>query len=283
MLLEVEADAFACDDHLVVYRLFGLGIDGRHRWRLGPAAALAAEDFAASNMPGMRATAEFVRKIAEESANPVPGGMARVVVTRQELRDTVADLERAAVVVVEDGISDECFVLALARAFGESRVVAAERLGWLRFSHAGGLGRMAVFAAREREQFKMVVRVAALLDSDRSAPRQRTPNHDKLERIKACGVSEVHMWQGREVENYVPTRVWDHHFPHKKVEVDRIRATIPAHRAYLDVKVLLRGRRGMPSPLIPEELILNESDFAELGADAVDELRTLLAMICRIL
>jgi hypothetical protein len=218
----------------------------------------------------------------EEAVNPRAANRPQVSVTTADLTDLVSDLGREAVVVVEDSINDECFLLAMAAAFGEHRIVAAEKRRWLRFAHAGGKSRMHQFVARERVPFKIVIRVAALIDSDRRIPQQRTPNHDQIELIRAVdGVTEVHVWGWREIENYVPCRVWDERFPSRSRAVKRLRDLPLQERAVIDVKQELGG--SIRSPLIPAQVTLTEDDFAELGAEAVAELKSLLAMIHRIL
>lgn len=290
MLLEIDAAVFAGDEHLEIADLLKMIIQGRHEWRPDPAVALAAEHFTGTAMPNTPAVAEFVRKKLEESAYPVresgPGAFGVTTVDAARLARIVRDLGREAVVVVEDQFSDPSFLLAVAGAFGHDWLVRAEERGWLRFAHAGGKDRMDRFVAAERRKFAVVVRVAAVLDSDRSRPGQRTGNHDRAERIRAVdGVTEVHIWEWREVENYVPTRVWEHHIPHQRAKISTLRAMPPEQRGYCEVDKMLsaRNRRAKaPSPLMPPEHALTEADFAELGADAVAELRTVLAMISRI-
>ncbi|GAB3942711.1 hypothetical protein GCM10027614_30210 [Micromonospora vulcania] len=59
---------------------------------------------------------------------------------------------------------------------------------------------------------------------------------------------------------------------------------VPQQRGYKHLKVHFVGRDGkMPSPLMPEGLMLSEADFHELGPDVVAELRQVLAMIHEIL
>jgi hypothetical protein len=292
MLLDIEAAVFAGEDHVPVIRLLDMVAEGRHDWLPSLPDALRADRFVARLTEAdlrVPALAELVRKSVEEAANPRPRVHWPVRVTVDDLRSLVEDLGREAVVVVEDSISDECFLLATAVAFGHHHIVYAQKRRWLRFVHAGGKSRMDRFVAKERESFAILIRVAALLDSDRKVPAQRSPNHDQLTKIQSVdGVTEVHMWEWCEVENYVPTRVWDEHFPRKSDEIERIRAMPPEQRGVLDIKHAIgdvrRGRRPqMPSPLIPDHVTLTEDDFAELGPDAVDELKSLLAMIQRIL
>jgi hypothetical protein len=287
MLLEVELPVFAATDHVPVIVLLDMLAKGRHDWRPTLPIALRADQFVAKlNGSELKAPAlaEWARKSVEEAANPRVAAAPSVVVTAGDLHPMVEDLAREAVVVVEDGFSDECFLLAVAAAFGRYRIVAAAdcKRRWLRFAHAGGKGRMYRFVVKERGPFNIVVRVGALLDSDRTTPAQRSPNHDQMTKILAVdGVTAVHMWDWREVENYVPTRAWDDHFPNRGAQIKSIRALPLAQRGYLDIKREL-GRR-MPSPLIPDDLVLTEDDFAELGPDAVAELKAFLAMIERIL
>ena len=291
MLLDIKTEVFTCADHLPVITLLGLLAECRHDWYPTMVEASRMDQFveqlgkAELRVPAL---AEFAGKSLKEAANPRPSTEGAVPVTAKDLGQVVADLGREAVLVVEDAISDECFVLALAAAFGYHKIVKAKRRRWLRFAHAGGKSRMHLFVADEREPFTVHIRVAALLDSDRGSSTGDSPNKRQFEKIQAVpGVTEIHMWAWREVENYVPTRVWDEHYPHKGEAVVGIRTMKPVQRGFVDIKHKIGDRRGksykMPSPLIPDDLALTEADFAELGQDAVDELRAFLAMILRIL
>jgi hypothetical protein len=291
VLVDIDPAVFDCVNHGPVIKLLDLVAEGRHNWQPSLADAAVAGGFvdqltkAEIRMPAL---VELMRTTVEQAAYPRQRQRGAVRVAPGNLSDLVEDLGRSAVVVVEDSVNDECFVLALAEAFGYHRIVEAERRSWLRFSHAGGKSRMHVFARRERRPFKVRIRVAALLDSDRSAAGQVSDNEQYRQQILALpGVTEVHMWAWREVENYVPCQIWDDHYPHKAATVGQIRVMPPHQRGYVKVKQMVGDRRGtkikMPRRLIPDHVTLVEADFAELGPDAVAELRAFLAMILRIL
>jgi len=227
----------------------------------------------------VRAMRELIDKCVEEAANPAPA-MPTASVQVHQLADVVADLSRPAVLVVEDGINERTFILALASAFGRRRVVDAVDRGWLRLAHAGGKSRMAQFVAAERQHFRVLVRVAAVLDSDRRQPGEPPPaNARQFAEIAAIDGVTVHMWRWREVENYLPSPVWSHHYPARYDAIQQLSAMIPGQRGFIDTKQII----GKPKPLIPHQLRLTEDDFAELGPDAVQELRTVISMIDAIL
>lgn len=311
MLLDIEIAAFDAAHHPSVVRLLEMIAEERHDWRPSPAVATAAERFLAQNLPNYPVLAEMVRKSLEETANPYPSRAYRVPVDAARLKEIVENLGREAVVVVEDGITEECFLLAAARTLGRTRIVEGRRLEWLRFSHAGGKDRMERFVTREKGRFHIVARVVALLDSDSKIPRQRTRNHRYADNIRSTGV-DVHIWAYAEVENYVPIRVWEHHFPDRATKIRMLLHMRPDQRGHVDIKHGLKksdsdagvaahfadlpaevretwhtglasSRRGIPSPLIPDGLALAEEDFAELGPEAVTELKDVLAMIEQIL
>lgn len=305
MLLDTELAVFDCADHPPVIRLLDLVSEQRHEWRPTLPVADAAERFVRENAPNTRALVELVQKCLVEAASPAPAAGTPVRVTAAELRQLVDDLQRPAVVVVEDALTDGDFLLAVARAFGRSRVVTALSRKWLVFAHAGGVGRMRDFVAMHRADFSVLgqLRVAAVLDSDRSIPRQRTRSHDFAEQVAAQGCA-VHVWELRHVESYVPTVVWLRHFPDQDEKIGMLLTMRPDQRGYIHMKRGLgvpggQHLRDLPAPvrqqwstglkmpartpLVPEDLPLSEADFAELGDDVVAELCAVLAMIERIL
>ncbi len=89
---------------------------------------------------------------------------------------------------------------------GEGRIVAAAARTWLRFGNGGGSGGVPRLAVEAAGRFRRVIRVTALLDSDRKIPRQRTGSHDKAEKLEKEGVS-THVLHRREADNYVPDAV----------------------------------------------------------------------------
>jgi hypothetical protein len=286
MLLDIDRGVFVperVEHHTAVWHVLDLVAKGRHEWRPTSRVVMAAEDFLGKVWPKTKVLTELAWKCFEESANPPPPALATATVTAECLADAVADLTQPAALVVEDGINEESFLLGVARAFGYHRIVeAADRQnGWLRVIHAGGKDRMALFVEGERERFRVLVRVAAVLDSDCDQPGAVAErNRRELEKIQAIdGITEVHMWAWREPENYLPVKVWVDRLPHRAAEAAVVASMGPLERGYVDMKAIV----GRPRPLIPDQMRLTEEDFAELGPDAVDELKAVLNMISRIL
>jgi len=279
VILDIDPEVFTVANQAGVVRLLEMVAEARHDWRPSMAVAVRAGEFVHAHSLRISALAELVAKTVEASAYPAPGPAFLTPVTVDQFDGTVADLQLAAVLVVEDGINEHSFVLGVARAFKRHRIVNAllHTPSWLTICHAGGKDRMHIFVKQRRQDFQVIVRVGALLDSDRKYPQEVTvSNHRQVELIRAVdGVTAVHMWEGQEMENYLPSKVWEHHFPAKASELANLRAMLPHQRAYTDLKVLL----GKPKPVIPDDLALDKTHFMELGQDAMDELETLLSMI----
>lgn len=279
MDLDIKPEVFIQGDKIAVVKLLELLMHERHEWRPDKTTADSAARFA-DTLPfdGVKV---FVEEAFIKAASTVamPQGR-RAAITAAELKDLVADLSRPAVLVVEDEISEECFLLALAEAFNEKRIAQAIRADWLTVGHAGGKDRMPQFVERRRRQFTLLVRLAALMDSDRKYAGHRTRNDTYAERIRAIDGVELHLWGCREMENYIPCRAWEESLPTRQPKVDALRSKSIEERRYLDVK---KHFGDMPKPLIAEHTCLTEEDFAELGPEIVTELRELLAMIHRIL
>jgi hypothetical protein len=281
MRLDIEPEIFASDERVALIKLLDLAVEGQHDWRPTLSVAFQADELAHDLPPEQ---VEFIQKTLKQAANPVPPAPAVAIVTVGNLRVMLADLSKPARLVVENELGDGGFVRAMAAALGDERVVEAVDRLWLEFGNGGGYGQIPELAAKACKRFVLVVRVGALFDSDREIPRQRSPRHDSFEKARAVGVPELHMFTWRMVENYVPFRVWERHFPAKQELIDMLRAMLPDKRGYLNLKKQF-GQRSMPKPqeLIPEGIVLSEEDFAELGPDVVPELRELLAKIHRIL
>jgi hypothetical protein len=306
MLLDIQPEVFDTAEHLPVVRLLLLILDGQHEWRPTLPAADAADRFARTKMPNS-ALLEFVQKcLTEAVSSPGRAKAPAVRVTAEQLQDLVEDLKLPAFVIVEDGLSDRSFILFIARAFGRDFIRLAEGKNWLRFVHAGGADRMPQFAEQERQRFRVLVRVVALLDSDRHVPHQRTPKHDHADAVRGFDCS-VHVWDGKEAENYIPSCVWQQIHPREETKVNMLSRMTPRQRSYLDIKRGLgdttetdaevaqlfhdlpdETRRTWRAGLgrirqIPDSVVVTERDFEELGSDAVEELRKVLDMIERVL
>ncbi|TDB91666.1 hypothetical protein E1091_13630 [Micromonospora fluostatini] len=294
MLLDIQVEVFDGPDHSPLIQILTLVAKDRHEWRPSPAAAVRATSFVASldkaslRVPVLKLWAQKEAEAAADrgrskAAAPATGRPV-VRITPETVTAMAEDLGKPAVLVVENRIGDGGFVRAVAAALQDERVVRALRKRWLKFCHAGGTGQMAELAVDECGDFNLVVRVAMLIDSDRNSPGQPSGNERKVDRARAGGVSHVHMFTWRMVENYVPYRVWERHFATTKADkIRELRSWPPATRGYRHLKTHFVGDRKMPSPLMPEGMRLTEADFDELGPGVVTELRQVLAMIHMIL
>lgn len=305
MRVDLAEDVFgaaeALPDLLVLLRCFA---EGRHDWVAGPEVIAAAQRYLSEHAPRLAATsAGLARKGTVASA--WRGGRdrsSRVRVGPGDLADHAADLCRPAVLVVEDHESDGCFVRALAEVFRAQRLRHALSEGWLEIVHGGG-SRLVTVAESAAARYRRRVRAAALLDSDRLLPGQRTGSHRKAEQLVRAGVA-VHVLELREAENYVPTRVLglpsrsgDHSrkarllgrlSPEQRGHYDMKRgfgSAVPVEQAILfgrlDSGTVIGLRGGFGKDLLRRLADvcadLTERDFASLGPEVATELRTLLA------
>ncbi|MEW2142666.1 hypothetical protein AB0869_07590 [Micromonospora vinacea] len=296
MLLDIDVEVFDGADHLPVIEVLKQVARGRHDWRPTTADAVRAKSFVADidaakiRLPALELWAQKEAEAAAdrgESAAPSPDGQQPVRITSANVVPAAEDLGKPAVLVVENQIGDGGFVRAMAAALDDERVVHALKKRWLEFCHGGGTGQMAELAVDKCRAFALVIRVAMLIDSDRSAPASPSDNEVKVEEARAGGVPHIHMFTRRMVENYVPFRVWERHYqdnPYKTAKLKELRGWPPQRRGYEDLKTHFGGRKKkMPSPLMPADMRLSEADFDELGPDVVTELRQVLAMIYEIL
>lgn len=211
--------------------------------------------------------------------------------------------------MVENQHSDGFFLHAVAHVFGHERIITALRERWVEIHNGGGSSLVKV-AEAAAARYRRVVRVVALLDSDRLIPRQRTGSHDKADKLTRMKVA-VHVLDRREAENYVPYRVLAQvgrrpvashrlallkrltqdqreHFDmkHGFKKVGPAPAVHAAQRDLfdaleLDVRLGLHDGFGQDllRHLHNDRERLTEHDFAQLGDEVVAELRALLATI----
>jgi hypothetical protein len=255
----------------------------RHEWRPSLPDALRADKFiqrvgAQTKIPAIK---EWAAKAVVEAAQPRKKTGQEVVISAGNLDRAADELQKPAVLVVENRLSDGGFFRDMAAALRDERVVRALRASWLRFCHGGGTGQMPDLAIEESKEFSLLPpRVAILFDSDRQAPGASSMNDAKGERARQGGILHVHIFTLRMVENYVPFRVWEYHFPDQLEEISRLRQMPLSRRGYLR-KNSFPGR--LPRPLAPAGVDLTEVDFHELGEGVVAELRQILSMIRQIL
>lgn len=311
LAVEVFSEAEALPDLLNLLRCFA---EGRHDWLADPVVIAAAERYLAEHAPQLASTyVELGRKGTVAAAWSGTIGTRGVRVGPADLAEHAADLCRPALLIVEDQDSDGCFVRGLARAFQADQVLRALSQGWLEIEHGGG-GSLAKVAQSVVGRYRRLVRVAALLDSDRMTPGQRTNAHEKADRLRLLGVL-VHVLELREAENYVPNgilravgrprdasrkldllkRLTQHQRGHYDMKIGfgpvKGPPLVPDEQAALfgslDMEVLLGLRGGFGRDLLKrmedDGGHLTERDFAGLGLDVLAELRALLSTLANVI
>lgn len=321
MRVELSADLFddTDDTDLIdsINGLFRCFLAGRHDLVVDGPTAAAAERFFAGHLP----------KHAKKYAALVRGAPNRVAWTGTSQRagakqvclvDAVAsaaDLCQPAKLVLENGESDRCFVVAVAHVFGHRRIVKAIGERWLEIEQAGGSGEIHKVARAAAERFRRWRRVVALYDSDRWLPGTRFEHEEHAEELRREKVT-VHVLLLREAENYVPHKVIAASGRRYRVvsrKLGHLRKLSVEQRGHFDMKHGFREglRRGAPHLAfrpeqadlfhgIPPEVRLGlddgfgqdllkhlfthraalcERDFDHLGPAAVADLRAMLDAI----
>ncbi|WP_026411587.1 hypothetical protein [Actinomadura oligospora] len=222
---------------------------GRHSWVIAPQLAKAADSLIERNMapPRVPAYQQLARKAATQqhayrtSAAPRP-----VRISPDDLKEHVDDLDRPAVLVVENDGSDRCFVNAIARICGGADILDAIDKRWLQLGHGGG-GDVYRRSQEEHDSFRRVKRAAALLDSDRWAPGTPEKNAHRIAELRALGL-RIHVLTLREAENYVPNRVLHAVRPirHSSARLDHLKKLDHDQRGHFDMKHGFKKTKGVP-------------------------------------
>lgn len=315
MRVEFAVDVFTENAPMVpIVKLMECVAGGRHDWFADPLTLDAAKRYFEIHAPTMGpAYLELGRKGSVAASWRPPAATALVHIAFSDVAALADDLCRPAVLVVEDLGSDGCFVRAIAKVFRADHLLTALSSGWLVIRHGGG-ERLGMIAEAERRVFRREVRVAALLDSDRRRPQERTKAHEKADDLQKLGIL-VHVLELREAENYVPNHVLSaatdrrREAQRKLKYVKRLSLT---QRGHYDMKNGFRQKDGTFAihsdqrrlfDGVDEEIVralregfgrglllilerqcgsLTEEDFSKLGPGVVAELHELLAKISRV-
>ncbi|MGX7669810.1 hypothetical protein [Plantactinospora sp. DSM 117369] len=305
---------YALPDLHHLYDLLRCFAEERHEWVVADVAVVAAvRDFVPRHLPQLADTYIALAEDAAVAVNAWTGTTQAtadpVAVSRADLTEYAEDLCQRAVVVVENQESDGSFLETVAYVLGHQRILTAFRNRWVEIGHGGGSDLMKT-ALAAGNRFRRVIRVVAVLDSDRLIPRQRTGSHDKAKTLEDLDIG-VHVLVRREAENYVPDKVLAGvgQLAEASARLDRLKQLTPEQRGHYDMKHgFSRLDRSADAVRAHEELFpdldhrtrsalhdgfgsdllsrmrtyregLTEHDFAQLGDDVVAELRELLATI----
>lgn len=297
-----------------LFRIYQCLASGRHHWTATPDELVAADGYLAKHAPHWRGTfTELGLKGTVSAAWTARDRVWALHIGPHDLAEHADDLSRPAVLVVENEHSDGSFVRTVAAVLGSERLNEALRRGWLEIEHGGG-ETVPMVAQSKAKVFRRVPRVAALMDSDRMIPGQRTDKHKKAERLREAGIV-THVLELREAENYVPTRIL-RAVSRRPADFQRVGLFLrmtPAQRGYFDMKKgfgppngpprISARQRSLYAGLDPAVLLglrggfgdnllagmsyhggqLTQHDFEQLGDDVLDDLCSLLTKITDII
>ncbi|KJE24605.1 hypothetical protein FF36_00979 [Frankia torreyi] len=272
MRVATDPEIFSDDDLFeVLVRFIALIIEARHHWDVDPVSEKRASDYFERNAPARAAVyRQLMQKSVTDAAYRPPPAAGRPRITLSTARASIRDLERPALVVLENQESDGTFLNAVFRAFGRDDLLAALDAGRLSFRHAGGgkviFRKIAIEAARE---YGVHVRVCGVMDSDRLVPHARTDAHSHAAQLADHGVA-VLVLALREVENYIPPAALAPLVEKSGVggAVTALARLSPEQRGYYDMKNGFGATGSKPAAVRPEQRDL----FADLDPRLVQEL-----------
>ncbi|MCB5911286.1 hypothetical protein [Streptomyces pinistramenti] len=193
----------------LVIKLISFFRQARHEWELSPRDVDAVGDFCRRHVPTLAQVYLLLAQKASGVAHAwAPRGTnASVVrVTRETLEGDVRDLERSAVLVVENATYDWQMIEALARVLGCEDIIDAESRGHLDVYNGGGKDGATRHAVDQAAKFTRTKRVVLVIDSDSFRPGERTNNHKQSDAVVHAG-GNSHVLSFREMENYIPNRI----------------------------------------------------------------------------
>ncbi|WP_017601606.1 hypothetical protein [Nocardiopsis lucentensis] len=317
MLVEVDSAVFAENTNaLNVIRLFDLFIRDVHEWSADISQIDPVDEFFGEHVPVMRDTYRSIamKSVAASSWRSVDRPLVRV--EGGTLDDHLHDLSRPAVLLVENDSSDKSFLRAIALVLRADDILTAIKERNLDIRNGGGKHDAGRQAREQRDEFRLIPRVALLLDSDRMHPNAVTKCHRIADQAREFDV-KAHVLEFRESENYVPNRVLAQSGHHRRMaetsrRLEALKELTPRQRAYFDMKDGFKRTPGKPlepDPTheglfddVPQRTLMRlskgfgknltekmetlasqgrvtESDLAVLGEDVVQELHRILDML----
>ncbi|MFJ3926592.1 hypothetical protein [Streptomyces sp. NPDC090022] len=234
----------------LILKLIAFFREARHEWAISPRDVDAVHTFLERHLPVLAQSYLLLAQKASmaQAWAPHEGTAGMVRVTGETLTADIRDLERPAVLVVENAIYDWQMIEALARLLGCEDVIDAKAGSRLGVYNGGGKDGATVHAVDQAAQFSRTKRVVLVIDSDSFHPMDRTDNHEKAEAAAREGVS-AHVLSFREMENYIPNRVLARQ-PKKTVgmssmakRLESLKTFSPAQRAHFDMKHGFKGKQ----------------------------------------
>ncbi|MFJ9947750.1 hypothetical protein [Kitasatospora sp. NPDC091207] len=233
----------------LILRLIAFFREARHEWVISPHDVDVVQTFLQRHVPTLAQIYLLLAQKASMAQVWAPhGGTTGVVrVAGETLAGDIRDLERPAMLVVENAIYDWQMIEALARLLGCEDVIDAKEGSRLGVYNGGGMDGAARHAVDQAAKFSRTKRVVLVIDSDSFHPEDRTGNHEKADAAAREGVSS-HVLSFREMENYIPNRVLAQQ-PKKTVEMpsmakrlESLKTFSPEQRAHFDMKHGFKGK-----------------------------------------
>ncbi|MGW5614549.1 hypothetical protein [Streptomyces sp. NPDC003877] len=233
----------------LVLKLLAFFREARHEWVISPHDVDAVQTFLQRHVPVLAQTYLLLAQKASmaQAWAPYAGSRGVVRVAGETLVGDVRDLERQAVLVVENAVYDWQMIEALARLLGCEDIVDAKEGNRLTVYNGGGKDGATRHAVDEAEKFYRTRRVVLVIDSDSFHPADRTDNHEKADAAARKGVS-AHVLSFREMENYIPNRVLARQ-PRKPAGIsvmakrlESLKRLTPEQRAHFDMKHGFKGK-----------------------------------------
>nr|WP_240449165.1 hypothetical protein [Streptomyces harenosi] len=233
----------------LVLKLISFFREARHDWVLSPRDVDAVDEFCRRHVPTL---AQVYLLLAQKASgmnvwSPSGASSGVVRITRETLKDDVRDLERPAVLVVENALYDWQMIEALARLLGCDDVIDAKEGSRLDVYNGGGKDGAARYAVDQVARFARIKRVVLVIDSDSYHPGQRTENHNKADAVARAG-GYSHVLSFREMENYVPNRVLARQAKNSAAHanmarrLESLKRLSAEQRAHFDMKYGFKGK-----------------------------------------
>ncbi|MFC6596158.1 hypothetical protein [Kitasatospora paranensis] len=247
--VDLLADRQGDENAELILKLIGFFREARHEWVISPHDMDVVRAFLERHVPVLAQIYLLLAQKASMAQAWAPhGGTSGVVtVAGETLAADLRDLERPAVLVVENAVYDWQMIESLARLLGCEDVIDAKEDSRLGVYNGGGKDGATRHAVDQAAQFSRTKRVVLVIDSDSFHSTDRTGNHEKAEAAAREGVSS-HVLSFREMENYISNRVLARQ-PKKAVGMSSMAKRLtslknfsPEQRAYFDMKHGFKGK-----------------------------------------
>ncbi|MFF7792226.1 hypothetical protein [Streptomyces sp. NPDC007991] len=248
--IDLLRDREGSENAELVLKLISFFREARHDWVLSPRDVDTVHEFCQRHVPTF---AQIYLLLAQKASGMAHawaprGASAGVVrVTGETLKDDVRDLERSAVLVVENATYDWQMIEALANLLGCKDIVEAERNNRLDVHNGGGKDGACRLAIDQVAKFSRIKRVVLVIDSDSYRPGERTDNHNKAAAVGTEG-GLSHVLRFREMENYIPNRVLARQARKSSAQarvsqrLESLKKLSAEQRAHFDMKHGFRGK-----------------------------------------